>query len=456
MVAQVLGNGGAGMRRSLAAATALAVLGFAAPAIAAWTSSGSGSGTATAGTITASGVPSVTADGSDFDLAWSPGSVSGGGVVGYEAQRSSDNGSTWSDVGNNCGSAASPITATSCTDKNVPAGTYQYRVISRFQDWEAATSGASASVTPAVTIVSAVPNPVGTSDTSTALTWKANHNGAYSVRVGGSDCSTGNVVSTAGSGTYSTQPATVTTTILRSELVDGANTVRVCVGTDSATTSVTRTPASATHAFTVSPSTTTPTAGTSFNVTITAQTNGSTDSTYTGNKTLDWSGGLTIGSFAPVYPANPVSFTAGAATVSVTLFKAGAQTLTVTDHDSTTYTGSSTSVTVSAATPVLSFSACTNGATSRVKNTNFSTTVTRTGTDTYGNSTGTAAATVTLSPFAAAPSSNNNFTTQTVSFTAGSLVTSSANYETANGVATSTITGSATGYTAASCVVTTS
>lgn len=144
------------------------------------------------------------------------------------------------------------------------------------------------------------------------------------------------------------------------------------------------------HAFTVSASTATPTAGTSFTVTITAKNNGSTDATYTGNKTLDWSGGQTIGTFAPTYPSNPVSFSSGVATVSVTLFKAGAQTLSVTDHADATYSGSSSSLTVGAGQPALFFSvACSSFSTQKASgnstNGQTQTAITR-GTDTWGNS----------------------------------------------------------------------
>ena len=98
------------------------------------------------------------------------------------------------------------------------------------------------STAPQVTIVSTVPNPLQPSDTSTDLTWHADENGSYSVRVGGSDCATGTQVA---SGSYSTAPANVVTTIPAASLAVGSNTVRVCVtdattNTGSSTTSVTK------------------------------------------------------------------------------------------------------------------------------------------------------------------------------------------------------------------------
>jgi hypothetical protein len=85
------------------------------------------------------------------------------------------------------------------------------------------------SAPPAVTIVSAVPSTIGPSQTST-LTWHADQNGSFSVRVGGEGCSDGTQIA---SGSYSTSPSDVTTTVHGSDLSHGANTVRVCVTNDS-------------------------------------------------------------------------------------------------------------------------------------------------------------------------------------------------------------------------------
>jgi DNA-binding transcriptional regulator YdaS (Cro superfamily) len=95
---------------------------------------------------------------------------------------------------------------------------------------------------PTVTIDSVSDVLLNASETSTDVTWHANENGSYSVRVGGTTCSDGTEVA---SGTYSTSPATVVTNVLASSLAEGANTIRVCVtdgasNTGSATTTVTK------------------------------------------------------------------------------------------------------------------------------------------------------------------------------------------------------------------------
>ncbi len=97
-------------------------------------------------------------------------------------------------------------------------------------------------VPPTVTIVSLADNDE--TDTTApfsvltnggaTITWKANEIGTFSVRVGGTDCSTGSVVTGANaSGSYGTANTEVATGINASDLAEGANTVRVCV-TDAA------------------------------------------------------------------------------------------------------------------------------------------------------------------------------------------------------------------------------
>jgi hypothetical protein len=100
------------------------------------------------------------------------------------------------------------------------------------------------------------------------------------------------------------------------------------------------------------------TAGTPFNVTITALgcAPGDVviiDTSYAGDKTLTWGGtpcspncpGDAPDGTSPLYPANPVHFTSGMATVSITLFKAESPRLGVSDG---TVSGSSNTFTVDA------------------------------------------------------------------------------------------------------------
>lgn len=200
--------------------------------------------------------------------------------------------------------------------------------------------------------------------------------------------------------------------------------------------------------FTVTSSTATPMAGTPFTVTITARNGSAIETAYAGSKTLTWDGGKQIGAFRPVYPS-PLTFTSGVATASVTLYKAGAQTLTVADANTTAYQGA-VSVTVAAATPALAFSSCPTGP---ARNSSFTTTVTRTDADPYGNPVATGALTVTLAP----SSGSAKFTTGSTTIAADALASPVVTFNTpSSSGATSTLSASAAGHTAAACSITTS
>ncbi len=75
--------------------------------------------------------------------------------------------------------------------------------------------------------------------------------------------------------------------------------------------------------------------GTPFQEAVTAlDANNRTVTTYTGNKSLSWSGlANSPGGDAPAFPTNPVSFSNGAATVTITPYDAQSTTLSVTDGD---------------------------------------------------------------------------------------------------------------------------
>jgi hypothetical protein len=112
-----------------------------------------------------------------------------------------------------------------------------------------------------VTIDSTSPATINGTGSST-ITWHANENGTFSVRVGGTDCSTGTQVA---SGDYTTQPNTTTATVNAADLADGSNTVRVCVtdgvvpspNTGSATTTITYNPVQSTSVSDITASTST-------------------------------------------------------------------------------------------------------------------------------------------------------------------------------------------------------
>lgn len=136
-----------------------------------------------------------------------------------------------------------------------------------------------------------------------------------------------------------------------------------------------------TRAFTLAPSTATPAAGTAFTVTITAS-----ETAYSGSKTLVWSGGGTVGPYAPEYQT-AVTFANGVGVATLTLYQAGAQALVATEG---AYNGSA-SVTVSRAPVALALACPPSGP----KGTAVGATLSRPAADAYGNAvTGAVAVTV--------------------------------------------------------------
>jgi hypothetical protein len=79
---------------------------------------------------------------------------------------------------------------------------------------------------PTVAVDTVSDSMIGPEDSDTDVTWHANENGAYAMRVSGAGCTTGNSVE---NGNYTDAPAPRTTTVSTGDLSQGANTIRVCV-----------------------------------------------------------------------------------------------------------------------------------------------------------------------------------------------------------------------------------
>lgn len=165
----------------------------------------------------------------------------------------------------------------------------------------------------------------------------------------------------------------------------------------SGSTAVTLT-SGALHHFSLTPATTTPTAGAGDSLTITAKDSaGNTVTAYSGDQTLTFSGASTIGANQPTVTsktgtavafgtAETITFANGVATVAgssngvMTLYKAESATVTVSDG---THTGS-VSVTVSAAAAA-AIAATSGGGQSATVGTAFATQLAAAVTDSYGN-----------------------------------------------------------------------
>jgi type II secretory pathway pseudopilin PulG len=199
------------------------------------------------------------------------------------------------------------------------------------------TSG-SFTVSPAAPSTYSLSNP-GTQKVGTAFneTLKA-YDGYGNVATGytGAQAITFTGPSNSPTGTAPIYPATVTFTAgvgtASITLVDAQSTTLTATqGLATGTSASFTVGLASTSTFTVT-SATSPTAGTPFNLTLTAaDAYGNPTPTYTGIHTISWGGAMTSPSgLAPVYPTTLVSFTNGVSTttLSVTLYAAGVNTLT--------------------------------------------------------------------------------------------------------------------------------
>jgi hypothetical protein len=192
------------------------------------------------------------------------------------------------------------------------------------------------------------------------------------------------------------------------------------------------------------------TAGTAFNVTLTATTDGTTtDTAYTGSKTITFSGPSNSPSgSAPVYPAS-VTFASGVGTASATLKAAETVTLGATDG---TISGSA-SVAVGAGTATqLGYTSsnfsCASGTANVGNGGTFTSKVTAY--DAYMNPK-TGALTISMSR---APTSGTTLSTASLSIAAGnSETTGSVSLTIPNGNPSIVLTAASSGLTSATCTV---
>jgi hypothetical protein len=111
---------------------------------AAWSAGGSGKASASAYTMPAGGQPTVVASGTSVTVRW-PAALfpSGQTVAGYVIQRYAATGGAPATVGASC---SGTVTTTTCTELNVPAGTWVYTDSPVQDNWTGGPSPSSASV----------------------------------------------------------------------------------------------------------------------------------------------------------------------------------------------------------------------------------------------------------------------------------------------------------------------
>ncbi|HET6166628.1 MAG TPA: hypothetical protein VFE07_07345 [Marmoricola sp.] len=121
------------MKRLLAVVAGLALALVGTMAVAAWLSSGNGGGSVTAGSMAApTAVAATHEDGTgDVTVSWTA-SAGAPAPTGYYVLRAHDGDAPEPACGS---SASAPVTATTCTDTDVPLGTFSYVVVALFHKW---------------------------------------------------------------------------------------------------------------------------------------------------------------------------------------------------------------------------------------------------------------------------------------------------------------------------------
>ena len=259
-------------------------------------------------------------------------------------------------MGGNCpSSAATATTSTSCIDSGLTKGTYTYTVTAVWQSWTATSASSQATLASGALsqFVVTVPGSRNGGDAFTATVTAEDAQGNKVTSYTGSQAITFSGPSSAPSGTAPSLPALVTFTngwaSASITLYDAQTTsLTATLGTISGTSGKITVSAGANHqigASAASPQT----AGTAFNVTLTAQDAwGNPTGNLTGTKNMTFSGpSKSPNNTSPTYPAT-ASFSSGVATASVTLVDV--QTTTITTNDTTdTYNGTaSNNITVNA------------------------------------------------------------------------------------------------------------
>ena len=310
------------------------LVGFmAAPAAAYFTgASASASASTTVGALPATTVTATAAAGT-VTLTWTPVSAPAGATVSYYVTRA---GGT---VGGNCPSSAAGATAnTSCTDSGLSKGSYSYTVTAIWRSWTSTSAAAPVTVLSGPLTQFVVTAPASaTAGTAFSVTLTAQdaagntvvaYTGAQAIGFSGPSSSPGGTApGYPASVAFSNGVGTASVTLYDAQ----STTLTAAQGAATGTSGSITVGAGANHQIGAS-ATSPQTAGTAFSVTLTAQDSwGNTPGTLSGTKNVSFSGPASSpNGSAPVYPAT-ASFSAGHATVSMTLKDAQTTTLTVSD-----------------------------------------------------------------------------------------------------------------------------
>ena len=335
-----------------------------------------GAGDSNPAVISAIAKPAITAAtpaaGGTVALTWGAVTAPGPGTVTYTVSRNGEQAS---------GTCAPTLAVVTCTDSGLEPGTYNYVVTAKWHTWTASSSSKAATITvgPAdhLTLSASSLTPTaGAADNLTVTAKDAKggtvttYTGTHEITFSGAPASPNGTVSTVvdsggapvnfGTATALTFTAGVAAVSSSKNGVmklyaKGEADIEAGDGSISTTTPLEVTVASATAAkFALTAASTTPTAGEADNLTIAAQdAYGNLATSYTGSKSLTFSGAATIGANKPTVAnssgtavafgtATALTFSAGIASVSsskngvMTLYKAESPSISATDGTVTT------------------------------------------------------------------------------------------------------------------------
>lgn len=423
-------------------------------AFAYFSTTGAGDASAAVSQLSAISITAATpAAGGTVALTWSAVTPPGPGAVTYAVSRDGDK------PEGSCPSSSSKAQVTTCTDSGLAVGTHSYTVTAYWRSWSASSSTSTAKITVGpvthfdLKAASASP-AVAAADNLTITAQDANdatvttYTGAHSLLFSGASASpsgTNPTVSNSSGTAVAFGSATAINFTAGVAVVSsskngvmrlyrsGAATIDVSEGSISSSPDLAvNVSAGALSKITLAAASTTPTAGTADNLTITAaDTYGNPVPSYSGSRSLIFSGAVagpsgnlptvsdSSGADVPFGTATAINFSAGVASVSgpangvMKLYKNAAASIKVSD-------GSLTSATISVTAAAAAASRLSLAAASTTPVAGASDNLTTTALDPYGNTATsyTGSVNLTFSGSSASP----NATLPTVSNSSGTAI----------------------------------
>ena len=361
---------------SIAGVAAFALLAMTATGTAVAYFTTTGGGESTPSVVSQIAKPSITTatpgSGGTVALTWGAVAAPGPGTVTYTVSRNGEKAA---------GTCAPTLSVVTCTDSGLEPGTYTYVLTAKWRSWTASSSGKAATVAVGpidhfVLGASSLTPTAGAADNltltakdtkgGTVTTYTGSHNITFSGAPSSPNGTVPTVADSSGAATAFGSPTALSFTAgvasvsastngVMKLYKSGATSIEASDGSTSTTTPLAVTVAAvAASKFVPAAADTTPAAGEADNLTITAiDTYGNLATSYTGSKSLTFSGAATIGTNKPTVAnssgtatafgtATAITFSAGVATASsskngvMTLYKAESPSISVAEGTTVT------------------------------------------------------------------------------------------------------------------------